>query len=169
MTTLIMRGALERGGICFRGCDPPPDLAYIIRDHRGERIVTWADVMKERRENQRLRLSYKRRVDLWQAAKVNVSYYDQDIFGGWQALIYTIREHHWIDRDRPGLIADLMRLVPLSLPLLCSPEKHGRCAGWEQWKEEFAKRFRRGTHHRKPRGVIFLWWDGRDIRLRRCA
>ena len=89
--------------------------------------------------------------------RINVSYFDQFLFGGWQAYIENIHESIWIDRDRGHLIPILMKLFPLLLPIGDRKEQ------WHFWKIEFARRYRKRKHHGEPVGVAYIWWDGNDI------
>lgn len=151
-----MTSIIHRSFIVSCGRNPPAELAYIVDDPwNGRRVVTWADVMRERREYQERRLRDKRHVDQWRAYKVWVAYYDMDLFGGWQAFIENGDRRVWIDRDCKGLKPELMRLFPLVIPF--DDGDH-----WYRWKISFARQYRRGTHHRKPRGVRFVWWNGKD-------
>jgi hypothetical protein len=148
MTTIFTRSALVAWG-----GKPDSDVAYVVDGCK----VTWSDVMHARRERQEQRLARIRRAggltSIW---RIQVEYFDQWCFGGWQALADRIgRESIWIDRDRQGLVAPLMKAFPVALPFGSESER------WALWKETFAREFRRGTHHRKPRGVGFVRWDGR--------
>jgi len=150
MTSIFTRSALV-----FLGKDPAPNVAGLIRDHSGEHVITWSEVLANRRERQRRILECKRRVQPWRAAKVWIAYFDQFLFGGWQAFIQTIHDSHWIDRDRRSLIATLLSLFPFV-------QDDGDERNWEKWKPGFARHFRRRTHHRRPCGVSYVWWDGHD-------
>lgn len=106
MTTIIKRSALV-----FHGHNPPPDVAEVVIDPRyGRRVVTWAEIIEQRRQWQRERLDRIRFVPQWRPYKVWVAYYDMDLFGGWHAFIENRNERIWIDRDRSGLIPELMKL-----------------------------------------------------------
>lgn len=155
MTAILMRSAL-----IFHGHSVPADLHSVVIDATGSRrAVTWSDVMQRRRERQEWLLRQKRIVRQARAYKVWVAYFDQFLMGGWQAFIENGGERVWIDRDRRWLIEPLMRQFPLLLP---------GCDDWHRWKIEFARQLRRGEHDGRPRGVAFVWWDGRDD-LRRAA
>lgn len=156
MSTTIMRSALE-----FWGHNPAPDVARVEIDHPGgdRRVVTWADVMRERREDQAWRLANKTTVrHPWRAYRLWVAYFDQDIFGGWHAFLDDFRgdrRGRWLTRYRD--VPDrFMRLFPAGLVLGDSPYDR-----LQDWLPAFAKLYRRGTHCRRPRGRVYLWWDGR--------
>lgn len=145
--TVITRSALVAWGHA-----PPPELHHIERDHRGERVVTWADVMQERREQQRRILLNKRSSPELRAYRLWVGYFDQRLMGGWHAFLDRGGEQVWICHRCPWLIPVVMNLFPLVLPGL--PDR------WNRWKQAFAVEHARGRHHGRPRGVAFVWWDG---------
>lgn len=157
MSTIIMRSALV-----FYGHNPAPDVSYVTIDPRyGRQVVTWADVMRQRREEQERRIRRKRACHLPRVHKLWVAYFDQFVMGGWHAFLETLEERIWIDRDRRWLKDELMRLFPSTLPGL---------EDWHEWKIDFAKSHQRGRHHRRPRGVAFVWFDGFHAdTLRRAA
>lgn len=155
MTTIITRSALV-----FHGHNPAPEVASICIDHKGRHVVTWADVLRERRERQARRLEQLRYVQPWRAARVLVAYFGQDLMGGWHAFLEDWRGRTswrsiWVDRDGKGYVPDLMRLFPLC----------GLFADWTAWKIAFAKTYQRRRQHRKPVGVAALWWRDHEIRL----
>jgi len=116
------------------------------------RIVTWDEVMENRRSNQRRRLEQIRYVTEFKAVKVWVGYFGADLMGGWNAFIENRYDRLWIDRDRKWLKEPLMKLFPVTL-----------FDDFDQWKTEFAKRYRRRTQRGKPVGVAFAWFDGRHL------
>jgi hypothetical protein len=146
MTTIIKRSALV-----FHGHNPAPDVASVVVDHTGERrVVTWSDVMRNRRERQQRILRDKTTVRRLRAYRVYVEYFDQSLMGGWQAFIDRgDADHAWIDRDCRWLKEPLMKLFPILL-----------FGDWHEWKVEFARRFTRGQRDGRPRGCAFVWWDG---------
>lgn len=151
MTTIITRSAAV-----FHGMPIADDVASIVYeyDQAEPQFVTWADVMADRRERQAARLDRKRNAGVvrWRAVRLWVAYYDQWLMGGWQAFVDDYRNRcAWIDRNRKYLKETLMSLFPLVLPIGDQ---------WSQWKIEFANRYRRRRHHRKPLGVQMLWHDG---------
>jgi hypothetical protein len=150
MTTIINRKALVHYGHC-----PESQVAYLIRDAwHGDRTVTWAEVMAERRERQARILSQRRCVgaDLGRAVRLWVAYFDQDLMGGWQAFLDDYRGRSsrlWIDRDSRYDVRPLvMRLFPLTL------------FGWEEWKVAFAAAYRKRRKAGRPVGVAYLWQRG---------
>lgn len=149
MIAIIMRSALVAWGH-----NPPPELHSIVSDHHGRRVVTWSEVVSQRRERQQLILERKRHATKCQAFKVWVAYFDMFIFGGWQCFIENRDSCIWIDRDRKHLKSILLKRFPLVLDL------GGEHETWELWKVEFARRFRRRAHHKHPLGVAYAWWDG---------
>jgi hypothetical protein len=152
MTTIISRSALA-----FHGHDPAPDVHSVVIDHRGRRVVTWADVMADRRARQERILARKRHVERERACRIWVAYFDQDLYGGWHAFLGDHRGRRgeaWVNKGRCDgpLASRLMDLFPLVLDFGDSPkERFGR------WMVAFARRYRRGTHHGRPRGCAFLW------------
>jgi hypothetical protein len=157
--TIIMRSALVHWGH-----NPPADLALIEEDYRGRRIITWEDVMRERRERQRRELANRRCVvgdGIWRAARVLVAYFDQNLMGGWQAFIDDLNGQHWIDRDQQHLIPKLVSSFPLTGQLFPMKDKWG--GSWGEWKIAFAKQYQRGKQAGKPRGSNAVWWNNRDI------
>lgn len=138
--------------------DLPPDLAYRVHDGREYRTVTWAEVMQERRRRQAERLAVKRgeRDPVPRAHKLWVAYFDQEFFGGWQAMVGDFRGRGyevWIDRDCTWMQKHLMRLLPLVLPLWDDWQQ------WDLWKQAFAQQFERRRQHGHPLGVALIWWD----------
>lgn len=152
--TIFTRSALE-----FHGHNPAPDVASVIVERGIRRIVTWAEVMDARRKWQCELLNRKRFTLEWRAYKLWVGYFDQALMGGWQAHLEDFRGagyREWIDRDRSWLKPMLMKAFPLVLDL--GTEQYQ----WGLWKVAFAKRFERRKHDRRPLGVAYLWWNGRD-------
>ena len=143
---------IKRSALVFHGHNPAPDVAEIVVDHRGRHVVTWDDVLAARRERQRRQLEDKRRVVPWRPAKLWVAYFDQWLFGGWQAFVEDRRESQWIDRDRKFLKCDLMKLFPCTL-----------FDTWEDWKPRFAQRFARRRQCGRPVGVAFVWVRGYKV------
>jgi len=151
-----MFAVFTRSALVHWGFQPGPEIAALIRDYDGDHYRTWADVMRERRKEQTRILRNKRQSEEWHPAKLWVAYFDQAIFGGWQCMIESLRERAWVDRDRPALIPELLRMFP-SVLAFNGPTQRDT---WEAWKPAFAAAHRRRTHHRKPRGVVYLWWSG---------
>jgi hypothetical protein len=155
MTSIMTRSAVE----FYSGKAAPPDLAFIEFDTRGDRhIITWAQVHAARRERQARRLAMIRDAHLERAYRINVSYYDQWIMGGWQVMMDDWRGRDyavWIDRDRQCFKAKLMKCFPLVLPLGSEESQ------WREWKEAFANQYQRRRQDGQPVGVAYLWWDGR--------
>lgn len=154
MTSLFTRSAVEY----YSKGPVRPDLAFLEIDTRGDRhVITWDQVMEARRKRQAEQLRRKREVAAVRAYKLWVAYFDQDLMGGWQAMLEDWRGRGydiWIDRDRDWLKPKLMKAFPLVLAI-GSVE-----AQWQMWKPEFARRFERRWQDRQPLGVAYLWWDG---------
>lgn len=155
--TIITRKFLEGYGNKL-----PPELAYVVSDEKGRRIITWAEVMEKRKAFQGERLRRKREFFHfpWRAYKLWVGYFDQSLMGGWHAFLedYRGRPHSiWIERHVPLLKPDLMKTFPLILQLESDREQ------WEAWKVEFAKQFERRRQCRRPLGVAYIWWNKRDM------
>lgn len=155
MSTIFMRSALV-----YHGHNPAPDVHSIVIDHRGRHVVTWADVMRERREKQERILRHRRESHPTRAYRVWVAYFDQWLFGGWQAFIENFQDRHswcshWIDRDAHQWRRRLMEMFPLLLPLGRNERER-----FEDWKPAFAEQYRAGSQAGHPRGCVFLWWNG---------
>ena len=155
MTAIITRKALEFWG----ECKPAPDLAYVVSDHNGRRVVTWADVMQTRRERQAYRLYWKRHVEEWRAVMLWVAYFDQPLLGGWHAFLQDLRSRDWIERQGEWSEECILQLIPLSLPIGSVAEQ------WRAWKPEFARRFKRRMQCGQPVGAAFLWRRGAELKL----
>jgi hypothetical protein len=153
--TIITRSALVAWGF-----NPDPDVAYVERDHHGERVVKVAEVRAARLERQRLTLDRKREVRPWRAVKLWVAYFDQTLMGGWHAFLENRDGRVWIDRDRKHIRERVMELLPVGLPF-GDPGRR-----WEDWKPAFARQFRRRSQDRKPVGVAYLWQRGVSLSLR---
>ena len=165
MTIIDRKALLHWGEALGIKRDLPDDLAFIVDDpwRGGRKIVTWSEVMENRRDRQAKILRHKRHVEPWRAVKLWVAYFNQDLFGGWHGFIEDWRGRNgriWIDRDGKGFIAQAMEMFPVGLPLGSWRER------WEEWKPAFAKKFSRGKHDRKPRGVVFLWKRGQELAWR---
>jgi hypothetical protein len=156
VSSIITRKALIAWSTIFGNpVKPVPELAYIVTDYRGRRIVTWSDVLDARRKRQQERLRLVRYTPEWRAYRVWVAYFDMPLMGGWQAFIDRGARQcgGWIDRDRSWLKPVLMRMFPLLLPLGTAGEQ------WEHWKITFAGRFERRRQDRRPVGVTYVWWN----------
>lgn len=154
----MISAIFTRSALVFHGFNPGPDVAGMETDVHGVRhIIRWSDVMAKRRERQRELLARKRNCAQSRAHRLTVAYYDQDLMGGWQAMIEDWRGRDfdiWIDRDRRWLRPLLMTVYPLVLRF-GNEEKE-----WEMWKPAFASQFRRRQQDGEPVGVDYLWWDG---------
>lgn len=144
------------------GQNPPKELAYVVSDFRGRRMVTWAEVIETRRRNQVECLERKREWGQypWRAHRLSVAYFNQTFFGGWHAFLEDYRgtDHRiWIEKEGESLFKPLMEIFPLILPLGSEHEQ------WEQWKVSFAEQFERRRQDGRPLGVAYIWWNGRDL------
>lgn len=151
MTTIFTRSAIIRWG-----CNPniDPDLAYVISDRRGKRIVTWTEINAERRKKQRQHLEDLRHVPIMRPTRLWVGYNPHWIFTGWFAVIDNLhhRECAW-DRT-PHLMERLMELFPITF-------QYGNLReDFQMWCEVFAKINQRGRRGGKPRGFAIIRWDG---------
>lgn len=155
MTTIMTRSALIAWGQT-----PPPDVAGIISDRPGSRrVITWHEVMAQRRQRQHAQLAHKRAGRPRHAWRLMVAYYETAVFHGWQAVLDTYADRSvWIDRDRRGLRRQLMTVYPLVLPL--GDPWLTWWPAWDQWKVAFAEQYTRRQQARKPLGVTYVWWDG---------
>ncbi len=154
MNSLFTRSAVEY----WSGRPAPPDLAYVEIDHRGKRVITWAQIHAARRERQARRMALIRDSHPERAYRICVSYFDQWIMGGWQVMMDDWRGPDyavWIDRDRKWFHSELMNCFPVILPIGSEESR------WRQWKEAFAVQYRRRQFCRRPQGVAYIWWDGR--------
>ena len=117
-------------------------------------VVTLGRMRAERKEWQRKRLAHLTRpAPGWRAVRLWVAYFDQDLCGGWHAFLDGYRrDRTWVDRDNKFVIPRLMELFPLGL-----------FDRWDDWKPEFARRFRRRNQDRKPVGVATLWERDRHL------
>lgn len=145
---IIMRSACEPGGIAHAfGANPlPPDVSHVLIDRHyqgGRRLVTWKEVHAERTARQLKRLGWKRgdysRLEK-RAIRVSTWYLDSDIYCGWHCYFDWIGRAEWVQEGSD----ELMRRFPLA-------------ESWEDWKPAFAKKFKRNVHHRRPRGVVYMW------------
>ncbi len=148
---------IHRSALVFYGHNPAPNVAAVVVDHEGRHVVTWDDVMRERREKQKRRLDQIRYVEEWRAVKLWVAHFGNGLMGGWHAFIDGIVQgcgglHVWIDRDGKGYIDNLMRLFPLE-------------TDWHAWKQAFAKKYKKRRQDRKPVGVVYLWRKRWELRL----
>ena len=154
-----MTASISRSALIFYGFNPAPSVAGMHIDERGQRrLIYWTDVMAERRKRQAERLRRKREdfVKHIHAYRLLVAYYDQDLMGGWQAMIEDWRGRDfdvWIDRDRKWLRPMLMEVFPVVLPIGCEEKR------WEMWKPAFAQQFRRRMQDGEPVGVAYVLWD----------
>ena len=150
-----MTAIIHRGALVFHGHNPAPDVAMIVSDHLGRHVITLEEVMEKRRERQRWRLENNRRgEEEWRAWRLYVAYFDQDMFGGWQAMLDNFKgpqswDSTWIDRDAKGLKEPLMQMFPFLV------------TDWWEWKPLFAKQYERRRQDGQPVGVRYLWWKGR--------
>lgn len=157
MTTIIMRSALVAWGR-----NPPPELAYVVAGEAGFlakhpnelRVVTWADVLAERRKRQKDQLAWKRCAPKVRAYKLWVAYFDQPFYGGWHAFLENRDGCVWL-RNHDFAREKLMRLFPLVLPL--GSEEGDFRSQWALWMEEFARTYKRRTQDRRPVGVAYVW------------
>jgi hypothetical protein len=154
MATLITRSFLENMG----RTDLRPDLACIVNG----KVVTWADVMRNRRARQARELEWRRRdhTGRWRALRLSVRYYDMFIMGGWHAYLHAAGGYeYWLRYDRYK--EELMALLPLLPPLLPADD-------WHAWLKLFARAYRVGTADRRPRGALTIWarCTGRGPHLR---
>jgi hypothetical protein len=160
----MMGTYFTRSALVFHGFNPASNVAGMEIDTRGRHIITWDEVMQKRRERQREQLWRKREwfVKPMRAYKLYVAYYDQDLMGGWQAMLEDWRGRDydiWIDRDRRWLEPIIMQAFSLVLPLGTEREQ------WCCWKPAFAQQFKRRMQDRQPLGVAYLWWNGdRELR-----
>lgn len=146
-------GYMDRSALVHWGHNPAPDVAGAeLLIGGGKRFITWSEVMEVRRERQRERLAQLQYSDVAHAWKIEVSYFDQDLLGGWQAMLYRLNESSWVDKYR-HYIPILMQLFPLTL------------FGWEDWKPAFAHEYKRRRQDGHPVGVRYLWMKNRELSL----
>jgi hypothetical protein len=156
MTTIITRSALEFWG----GRPVDPEIHHVVIDgiRPGRQIVTYAEHMAAKREQQRERLMRIRFVEPWLAWQVESMHYDQPFYGGWQVMLFRYDgRQEWPQRGRP--VPELMTLFPVGRLALGDERDQ-----WEEWKCEFARKFQRGTRDGRPRGVSVIWRRGHEMR-----
>ena len=160
---------MNRKACEYWGQNPPPELAYVRGDRPGERrIVTWDEIMQERRARQSRILASRRMVlDRPSCAyRLWVAYFDQDLMGGWHAFIDNIRTRQypgtWIDRDRRHLKPALMEVFPLVASTKKRHELFDDRTDWNRWKKAFAEVYSSRMHDEEVVGVRYVWWDGRS-------
>jgi hypothetical protein len=147
MSAVIMRSACEPGGVCAAWGPLPRDVSHVIIDRSSgsgkPRFVTWKEIHAERTKRQMERLRCKRgdysRLER-RAIRVRTWYLDSEIYGGWHCYFDWVGGSEWVRYGSD----ELMKRFPLA-------------DTWEDWKPAFAKRFRRGTQHRRPRGAVYMW------------
>lgn len=157
MTTIMTRSA-----IIFWGKNPniDPDLAYVISDRRGRRVVTWTEINEERRKKQRQHLEDIRREPIMRPTRLWVGYNRHWIMQGWFAVLDNLHHRECAWGRTPHLMDQLMRLFPITFRLGSLRED------FQMWCEAFSKSYPRGRYGGKQRGFTIVKWDG-DENLRR--
>ncbi len=162
MTTTFTRKAIVRWGRVAL----PPEIAYGVRDAPGVdvRMVTWDEVMEDRRKRQREILRLKRQGQPERRAyRLIVRYFDQYWYSGWQTYLDGVNDCQWVDKHGKHLRGPIMEAFPVLEPTLFETEcEYGR---WERWKIEFAEQYKRREQDGRPVGVAYVWWDGDDGKL----
>jgi hypothetical protein len=119
--------------------------------------------MEERRKRQAERLRRIRYSDSLRAYKLWVAYFDQPLMGGWHAFLETYGnfglsgQRVWINRDMQRMKSVLLETFPLAEP---------GADQWQRWLQAFAWAYERRWQDRWPVGVVYVWWNGHDSRLR---
>ena len=155
----MLSSVITRSALVAWGRNPPPDLAYLTSNACGDRhIVTWGEVMENRRKRQAERLELIRRHVPLRAYRFSVRYFDMPLMGGWQSALDDWRGQpygRWPDRDLQWFKPLIMKAVPLGLLALGSEGDQ-----WAFWKTEFACKFKCRMRDGRPMGVAYIWWDG---------
>lgn len=148
MTTIITRSALIAWGH-----RPASNVASIVDG----RVVTWQEVIANRRDWQRKRLQeiHSSGVITWRPCKLWVAYFDQRLMGGWHAFLEDRTWRTWVDRDARSMKSRIMELFPLILPFDDEYEQ------WHAWKVAFAKAYRKRMQCKKAVGVRYVWQSDR--------
>lgn len=157
MTAIMTRSFLA-------GPNIDPDLAYVIMDHRGRRVVTWTEINKERREKQRKHLNDIRHVPVMRLTRLWVGFNPHFFFGGWFASLDNLHHSECVWRRTPLMMERLMDLFPITF-------RYGDLdEDFQMWCEEFSKAFPRGRYGGKKRGYAVVRWDGfREISRREAV
>lgn len=144
----------------WTGVVPAPEVHSILVDGGKRRVVTWAEVMAARREQQAIILGRIRAVKHWEAWRCSVWWspgIGPGFFSGYHAWWDRLDQHEWL---RYGS-ASLMRLFPLVLPL-AYPDSRDQ---WEAWKEAFVQTYPAGRKCNHPRGAHIVWRRGNETVL----
>jgi hypothetical protein len=148
---------MTRSALVFWGHNPAPNVARVIINHKGRRVITWEEIIAARRKLQAERLKRIRSVNRWLPYKLWVAYFNQTFYGGWHTFLENRDSRYWLNQGGGHLFFwSLMKLFPVCLPL---GEPWSRIEQ-ERWMIAFAHEFKRRTQDRKPLGVAIVWWDG---------
>lgn len=158
----MLASLTTRSALIAWGRNPPPELAYLTCNERGDRrVVTWTEVIDNRRKWQAERLAIIRRgCATRHAYRFEVRYFDMPLMGGWQSALDDWRGEPygtWPDRDLKWFKPLIMQAIPLGLLPLGSEGDQ-----WAAWKIEFAHKFKRRMRDGRPMGVAYIWWDESD-------
>ncbi len=145
MTTIITRKGLEH----WSGRKVPPELALMVDG----KIVTWTEVMQNRRARQARILAAKRHFEPLRAVVLEVANYGCGLMGGWQTMLYWIGGSCWVERDGNYYQSRLMEIFPCGLLSF----------SFQTWKKEFAHLYERRRQCGQPVGVAFLWKRGYEL------
>ncbi len=156
----------------FGKCDPlPPDVAGIecVAEGRGlfagnKKVhVTWAEVMRRRRERQAEELKRKRCDDYIvekRAVRVEVFYNPHWIYQGWHTYLTIFGEEpEWVRRNgvresAKGNPYNLLTIFPIADPKY---RLFGPVTDYEKWMPLFARLYQRGKKGGRFRGVRYCW------------
>lgn len=154
VTSIMTRSAVE----FLSGKPASPELHSVQIDARGDRrVVTWAEIMQDRRDHQAKILEWKRHVEHWEACRLSVWWspgIGGTFFRGYHAWLSRIGEDRWL---RYPDVALWVRLFPLVLPL------GGERDLWAMWMTAFVNSYPAGRKCGKPRGAAIIWRRGSTL------
>lgn len=137
--------SMHRSFADFMGFDWPKDVAMIVN---GERI-TYAQLLKERKEQQRKHLSRSLECNspVRRAGFIWVFYVEGPIYGGWHLYIRSLKKDWWL-HETDEIALEIMELFPCGL--LPIPENFYR------WKEAFGVTYARPGRFKKQ-ALVPCW------------
>lgn len=109
--------------------------------------ATWTDEFRQRKEEQELNLTYKRRAAYAKPGYIWVFYNNTDFFGGWFLYVKTLHESialNWRNHKN-DLIIKVMQLLPCGI----IPIKENI----DEWCQSFAKEYHHKGFKRKVQGL----------------
>lgn len=137
---------------------PPKKCHHYVRESPFEdfKMITWDDIINERRKKQRAIMSWIRRSENFRIYAVIVFWYpgiNEIFFRGWHVYLKGIKES-FDYKDIHQLHSILQQKFPIVLKLY--EDKREQC---NFWKEEFAKRYKRKLWNGKPMGIQYVHYN----------